>query len=92
MSELAKDHSVGLDALETVLAYLYSGKVKALPKGICVCVDEDCSHEACRPAVDFMVEVLYASFTFQVSELVALYQVKAKLTHSQFYYFLLYAF
>ncbi|GMY36325.1 BTB/POZ domain and ankyrin repeat-containing protein NPR1-like [Fagus crenata] len=74
LSELAKDHSVGLDALETVLAYLYSGKVKALPKGICVCVDEDCSHEACRPAVDFMVEVLYASFTFQVSELVALYQ------------------
>ena len=75
LKDLAKDHEVGLDALMAVLAYLYSGKVRPLPKGVCVCVDDDCSHEACRPAVDFMVQVLYASFTFQVSELVALYQV-----------------
>ena len=75
LKDLAKDHEVGLDALIAVLTYLYSGKVRPLPKGVCVCVDDDCSHEACRPAVDFMVEVLYASFTFQVSELVALYQV-----------------
>nr|XP_023904292.1 BTB/POZ domain and ankyrin repeat-containing protein NPR1-like [Quercus suber] len=74
LKDLAKDHEVGLDALMAVLAYLYSGKVRPLPKGVCVCVDDDCSHDACRPAVDFMVEVLYASFTFQVSELVALYQ------------------
>ena len=75
LKDLAKDHEVGLDALLAVLTYLYSGKVRTLPKGVCVCVDDDCSHEACRPAVDFMVQVLYASFTFQVSELVALYQV-----------------
>ena len=75
LKDLAKDHEVGLDALLAVLTYLYSGKVRPLPKGVCVCVDDDCSHEACRPAVDFMVQVLYASFTFQVSELVALYQV-----------------
>ncbi|KAE7998527.1 hypothetical protein FH972_003065 [Carpinus fangiana] len=74
LKELARDYKVGLDALEAVLAYLYSGKVKPLPKDVCVCVDEDCPHEACRPAVDFMVEVLYSSFTFQISELIALYQ------------------
>ncbi|XP_065849991.1 BTB/POZ domain and ankyrin repeat-containing protein NPR1-like isoform X3 [Euphorbia lathyris] len=74
LKELAKDFEIGFDALVAVLAYLYSGKVKPLPEGVCVCVDEDCSHVACRPAVDFMVEVLYASFTFQVPELVALYQ------------------
>ncbi|OAY27113.1 BTB/POZ domain and ankyrin repeat-containing protein NPR1 isoform X1 [Manihot esculenta] len=74
LKELAKDYDVGFDSLVAVLAYLYSGKVKPLPKDVCVCVDEDCSHVACRPAVDFMVEVLYASFTFQVPELVALYQ------------------
>ncbi|KAK9274559.1 hypothetical protein L1049_021808 [Liquidambar formosana] len=74
LKELAKDFDVGYDAAVTVLGYLYSGKVKSLPKGVCVCVDEECSHVACRPAVDFMVEVLYASFTFQISELVALYQ------------------
>jgi regulatory protein NPR1 len=82
LKELARDYEVGLDALEAVLAYLYSGKVKPLPKDVCVCVDEDCPHEACRPAVDFMVEVLYASFTFQISELIALYQVRVALAHT----------
>ncbi|XAR53450.1 hypothetical protein NMG60_11022004 [Bertholletia excelsa] len=74
LKELTKDFDVSFDALITVLAYLYTGKIRSLPEGVCVCVDEACSHEGCRPAVDFMVEVLYASFTFQISELVALYQ------------------
>ncbi|XP_041004937.1 BTB/POZ domain and ankyrin repeat-containing protein NPR1 [Juglans microcarpa x Juglans regia] len=74
LKELAKEHQVGVDAVEAVLAYLYSGKVRPLPKAVCVCVDADCLHVACRPVVDFMVEVLYASYTFQISELVALYQ------------------
>uniref|UniRef100_A0A5B7BHM4 Putative NPR1 n=1 Tax=Davidia involucrata TaxID=16924 RepID=A0A5B7BHM4_DAVIN len=74
LKELGKDFDVSFDSLVTVLAYLYSGKVKSLPKDVCDCVDEECSHAACRPAVDFMVEVLYASFIFQISELVALYQ------------------
>ncbi|CAI0387351.1 unnamed protein product [Linum tenue] len=74
LKELAKDYEVGFEPLVAVLGYLYSGTVRALPSGICECVDDDCSHLGCRPAVDFMVEVLYASFTFQVPELVALYQ------------------
>ncbi|KAI4335280.1 hypothetical protein L6164_013942 [Bauhinia variegata] len=74
LKELAKDHGVGFDAVVAVLGYLYSGRVKSLPKGLCVCVDDDCSHFGCRPAVDFMVQVLYASYIFQISELVALYQ------------------
>ncbi|XP_062170550.1 (-)-germacrene D synthase-like [Alnus glutinosa] len=32
------------------------------------------TRRTCRPVVDFMVKVLYASFTFQISELVTLYQ------------------
>ncbi|KAH7519224.1 BTB/POZ domain and ankyrin repeat-containing protein NPR1 [Ziziphus jujuba] len=74
LKELAKDYDVGFEAVVAVLHYLYSGKVRSFPEGVCVCVDEDCTHMACRPTVDFMVEVLYASFTFQVFELVALYQ------------------
>lgn len=75
LKDLAKEFDVRYDSLVAVLGYLYSGRVGALPKGVCACVDDDCSHSACRPAVDFMVEVLYASFAFQISELVALYQV-----------------
>ncbi|KAL8137389.1 hypothetical protein V2J09_003390 [Rumex salicifolius] len=74
LKKLAGDVDVGFDALSTVLAYLYSGKVKPLPRDVCVCVDDECSHEGCRPAVDFMVEVLYLSFTFQIAEFVSLYQ------------------
>lgn len=76
LKELAKEHEVGVDAVEAVLAYLYSGKVRPLPKAVCECVDDDCPHVACRPVVDFMVEVLYASSTFMISELVGLCQVK----------------
>ncbi|XP_052182521.1 BTB/POZ domain and ankyrin repeat-containing protein NPR1 isoform X1 [Diospyros lotus] len=74
LKELAKDLEVGFEALVAVLVYLYSGKVRSLPEGVCVCVDDECSHVACRPVVDFMVQVLYTSSTFQISELVALYQ------------------
>ncbi|KAL6224195.1 hypothetical protein ACLB2K_003051 [Fragaria x ananassa] len=74
LKNLAKEYDVGLDSLLAVLGYLYSGKLRSLPKGVCVCVDDACSHVACRPVVDFMVEVLYASSTFQISELVTLYQ------------------
>lgn len=76
LKELAKNFDISFDSLVTVLAYVYSGKVKEIPKGVCICVDADCEHVACRPVVDFMLEVLYASFTFEITELVALCQVK----------------
>ena len=78
LKELAKDYDVGFDSLMIVLGYFYSGKVRPLPKDVCACVDDDCSHIACRPVVDLLTEILYASFTFQVNELVALYQVRVK--------------
>lgn len=74
LKELAKDFDVRFESVVAVLGYIYTGKVKPLPEGVCVCVDEDCSHLACRPALDFMVEVLYVSFVFQISELVTLYE------------------
>ncbi|KAK6944805.1 Ankyrin repeat [Dillenia turbinata] len=74
LKELAKEIEIGTESLLIVLGYMYSGTVRELPKGVCDCVDEDCSHVACRPAVEFLVEVLYVSFTFQISELVAVFQ------------------
>ncbi|XP_068652660.1 regulatory protein NPR1-like [Aristolochia californica] len=74
LKELAKDFDVGYDAFVSVLSYLYTGRVRPPPEGVCVCVDENCCHFSCRPKVDFMVEVLYASFTFQIAESVGLYQ------------------
>ncbi|KAM1054230.1 hypothetical protein PS2_001591 [Malus domestica] len=58
LKELAKEYDIGLDALLIVLGYLYSRKLRSLPKGVCVCVDNACTYVACRPLVNFMVEVL----------------------------------
>ncbi|XP_031117315.1 BTB/POZ domain and ankyrin repeat-containing protein NPR1 [Ipomoea triloba] len=74
LKELMKEYEVSYDAVVTVLAYLYCGKIRASPKDVCVCVDIECSHVACRPALEFMVELLYASFTFQISELITKFQ------------------
>ncbi|KAK6941369.1 hypothetical protein RJ641_026746 [Dillenia turbinata] len=52
---------------------MYGGRVRELPTGVCVCVDE-CSNAASRPHVYFLVEALHASFTFQISELVAVFR------------------
>lgn len=74
LKEWMKDYDVSSEVIINVLSYLYSGRVKANPKDVCICVDDECSHEACMPVVKFMVEVLYASSVFQVSELVAKFQ------------------
>ncbi|GAB2291842.1 hypothetical protein Dimus_026093 [Dionaea muscipula] len=74
LTELAKDFEVSFESLVAVLSYLYSGKARPFPRDVSVCVDVECPHLACRPAVDFLVEVLYLSSTFQIYELVALFQ------------------
>ncbi|KAI4379549.1 hypothetical protein MLD38_005830 [Melastoma candidum] len=69
------DVEVSQDAVVEVLGYLYGGKVRGpLVKGVCECVDEECCHVACRPAVRFLVHVLFVAYVFQVSELVGMYQ------------------
>lgn len=66
---------VGYEALHLVLEYLYRGRVGALPKAACLCVDEGgCAHVGCRPAVAFMAQVLFAASTFEVAELTSLFQ------------------
>ncbi|XP_066305576.1 BTB/POZ domain and ankyrin repeat-containing protein NPR1-like [Miscanthus floridulus] len=72
---LGEEVEVGYEALRLVLDYLYSGRVAALPKAACLCVDEDaCAHVGCRPAVAFMAQVLFAASTFDVAELTNLFQ------------------
>ncbi|KAL2327216.1 hypothetical protein Fmac_020643 [Flemingia macrophylla] len=75
LKEVAKDYDVGFQAFSTVLIYLYSGRLKPLPPAsVSVCVDHVCSHFGCWPAVDFLLQLLYATSTFQLFELVTLYQ------------------
>lgn len=77
MSDLVPYGKVGREAFDVVLNYLYTGtgKLKASPPEISTCVDENCAHDACPPAINYAVELMYASATFQMKELVLLVQV-----------------
>ncbi|KAI7725906.1 hypothetical protein M8C21_007922 [Ambrosia artemisiifolia] len=74
MSDLLPYGSVGYDAFVVFLSYIYTGKLKASPPEVSTCVDDGCLHDACRPAINFAVELTYASSVFQVQELVSLFQ------------------
>lgn len=75
MTELVPCGKVGYEAFLTVLNYLYTGKLKTSAPEVSTCVDESCVHHACRPAINYAVELMYASATFQIKELVMVVQV-----------------
>ncbi|KAL1347878.1 hypothetical protein AAHE18_07G038000 [Arachis hypogaea] len=74
MSELVPYGKVGHESFLVFLHYLYTGTLKASPPEVTTCVDETCVHDACRPAIDYALELMYASATFQMKELVLLFQ------------------
>lgn len=75
LSELVPHGRIGYEAFMVVLNYLYSGKVKPSPTEVSTCVDDSCAHDACGPAINYAVEMMYASATFQIKELVLVVQV-----------------
>lgn len=74
MTDLLPYGQVGYEAFLIFLSYLYTGKLRSSPPAVSMCVDNICAHDACRPAINFAVELMYASTIFQVSELVSLFQ------------------
>ncbi|GAV76235.1 BTB domain-containing protein/DUF3420 domain-containing protein/NPR1_like_C domain-containing protein/Ank_2 domain-containing protein [Cephalotus follicularis] len=74
MSDLLPFGKVGYEAFLIFLSYLYTGKFKPSPVEVSTCVDNGCPHDSCRPAIIFAVELMYASFVFQVPELISLFQ------------------
>lgn len=75
MSDLVPYGRVGYEAFTVILHYIYTGKLKPSPVEVSSCVDNGCGHTACRPAINYAVELMYASATFQMKELVLLVQV-----------------
>ena len=79
MSDFLPYGKVGYEAFLIFLSYLYTGKLKPSPLEVSTCVDNGCAHDACRPAIEFSVELMYASSIFQVPEMVSLFQVSITL-------------
>ncbi|KAJ8543444.1 hypothetical protein K7X08_005967 [Anisodus acutangulus] len=70
LKDLVPFASIGYEVFMVFLNYLYTGKIKPAPLEVSSCVDNACAHDACRPAINCAVELMYASSTFQIKELV----------------------
>ncbi|KAJ0242556.1 Regulatory protein NPR3 [Hirschfeldia incana] len=66
--------AVGHEAFVYFLSYIYTGRLKPFPSEVSTCVDSVCAHDSCRPAIDFVIELMYASSILQVPELVSSFQ------------------
>lgn len=75
MSDLLPYGDVGYEAFLVFLSYVYTGKLKPSPMEVSTCVHNVCAHDACRPAINFVVELMYASSIFQMPDLVSIFQV-----------------
>ncbi|KAK8649536.1 hypothetical protein V6N13_130263 [Hibiscus sabdariffa] len=74
MSEFLPYGKIELEAFQVFSSYLYTGKLKPFPMEVSTCVDTTCAHDACRPAINFAVELMYASSIFEMPEMVSLFQ------------------
>ncbi|CAN1282137.1 BTB/POZ domain and ankyrin repeat-containing protein NPR1 [Linum perenne] len=74
MKDILPYGKIGYEAFLVFLSYLYTGKLKPFPMEVSTCVHAPCAHDACRPAINFAVELMYASSIFQLPELVSLFQ------------------
>lgn len=62
------DHGkIGYDAFMAVMRYVYGGKLEPWPARI-ACYDSSCDHLTCRPAVDYVLEILCASLLLNLPE------------------------
>ncbi|KAG2261964.1 hypothetical protein Bca52824_069043 [Brassica carinata] len=74
LKEVLPYGAVGYGAFVYFLSYIYTGRLKPFPLEVSTCVDSVCAHDSCRPAIDFVVELMYASSILQVPELVSSFQ------------------
>ncbi|KAL9419914.1 hypothetical protein AB3S75_037639 [Citrus x aurantiifolia] len=74
MTDLVPYGKVGFEAFNDILHYLYTGMVKVAPPEVSTCVDDACAHDACPPAINYFIELIYASVAFQMTELVSVFQ------------------
>ncbi|KAL9419918.1 hypothetical protein AB3S75_037643 [Citrus x aurantiifolia] len=74
MTDLVPDRKVGYEAFNDILHYLYTGMRKAPPSEVFTCVDDTCVHLVCPPAINYVIESIYASAAFKMTEVVSVYE------------------
>ncbi|PRQ29966.1 putative chromatin remodeling & transcription regulator ABTB family [Rosa chinensis] len=74
MKDLLPYGDIGYEAFSVFLSYVYTGKLKPSPVEVSTCVHNVCAHDSCRPAINFAVELMYASSIFQMPDLVSIFE------------------
>ncbi|ESR50343.1 hypothetical protein CICLE_v10031115mg [Citrus x clementina] len=69
------DRKFGFEAFNEILYYLYTGMIKESPSEVSTCVHDACVHSTCPPAINYAIELIYASVAFQMTELVSVFQL-----------------
>ena len=74
LSSVVPDGKIGYEAFVDVMSYVYGGKMESWP-AVVPCYDSSCSHLTCRPAIDYVLEVLRASLLLHLPEVKAVAEV-----------------
>lgn len=71
------DHigKIGYDAFMAVLRYVYGGRLEPWPARI-ACYDSSCAHLTCRPAIDYVLEILCASLLLNLPDVKTVAEVR----------------
>ncbi|KAG0609169.1 hypothetical protein M758_8G163200 [Ceratodon purpureus] len=67
LDSIVKNGKIGPEAFVAVMGYVYGGKLEPWPVAI-PCHDNSCSHSTCRPAIDYVLEILCAAQLFNLPE------------------------
>lgn len=74
LGSIVTDGKLGFEAFMAVMGYVYGGKMDPWPATV-ACFQPSCAHLTCRPAIDYVLEILRASILFSLPELKTLAQV-----------------
>ncbi|KAH9705949.1 BTB/POZ domain and ankyrin repeat-containing protein NPR2 [Citrus sinensis] len=74
MTDLVPHWKVGFEAFNDIRHYIYTGMTKASPPEVSTCVDDACTHDACPPAINYAIELMYASAAFKMTALCSVYE------------------
>ncbi|CAM6044902.1 unnamed protein product [Sphagnum compactum] len=69
LEKLMKGEKVGYEAFMAVMGYVYGSRMNPLAPSCVSCLDASCPHITCRPAIEFVIEILRASSVLELSEL-----------------------
>jgi regulatory protein NPR1 len=81
LNSVVQNGTIGYEAFMAVIGYVYGGKLQPWPVAV-PCYDSSCSHFTCRPAIDYVLEILCAAQLFTLPEVKTVAEVRRFREHA----------